>query len=130
MISEEVKASCSISQVGCAEASHGSQPLRLRSALLCSIVIMSICLSFSGVIFAMVDGRGEVVEDRGRVGSWGWLARIILWVLLVVSGDDDSSDNFRLTCLLLLHAKANQVLCPKTIYSSRHFLQYDLLNMS
>lgn len=36
-------------------------------------------------------------------------------ILLVVSGDDETSDNFRLTCLLPLHTKANSVLCPKTI---------------
>lgn len=47
--------------------------------------MMSISLSFSDATFAMVDGHGEMVGARGRVGSWGWLAHYILgycWLCL------------------------------------------------
>lgn len=44
-------------------------------------------------------------------------------MLLVVFGDDGTSDNFRLMCLSPLHTKVTQlsVICPETIYNS-HFL--------
>lgn len=72
MISEEVKASCSISQVGRVEVSQTVLSLfDLDQHFICRIMNMSISLSFSGAIFGVVDGHGEMagIWGEGEVGG-------------------------------------------------------------
>lgn len=72
MISEEVKASCSISQVGRVEVPQTVLSLfDLDQHFICRIMNMSISLSFSGAIFAVVDGHGEMagIWGEGEVGG-------------------------------------------------------------